>query len=215
MFALRKLVCSALLVFTPVLLVADDQAGAILKCKGMVSLNGAPSPDSSAIVDGDSVETTKDSVATITASGSNVIVQPASLLKFARTSIELQQGTISVATSNLLSTTGGSATVTPVANTWTEYEVSNASGVLDIFARKGGLQVNCGKESTTLAEGMQVLSDASGRCRRKPKGGAYPPANGNILNSPYLRYIGAAAGAGTLIWLLWPQPRQPESSSQP
>ena len=215
MSALKKLVCSALVVFAPIFLVADDQAGAILNCKGTVSLNGAPSPESSAIVNGDTVQTTKDSVATISASGSNIIVQPESQLKFSGKSINLQQGTISVGTSSLMTTDAGPATVTPVANTWTEYEVSEANGVLDVFARKGALQVNCGKDAATVSEGMQLLSDASGRCRRQPKAGAYPPASGNVLNSPYLRYIGAAAGGGTLIWLLWPHPRQPLSSSQP
>jgi len=213
--ALRKLVCLLLIAFTPLSLMADDQAAAVVNCRGTVWLNGSPSPESSAIVNGDQVQTRKDSVATITASGSNVIVQPESILKFEDKGIALQQGTISVATSNLLTTAAGGATVTPVANTWTEYEISNANGMLDVFARKGALQVNCGKDSATLSEGMQILSDASGKCRRRPKAGAYPPASGDILNSPYLRYIGAAAGGGTLIWLLWPHPKQPLSSSQP
>src|SRR5579884_207777 len=180
---------------------AEDQASAIVNCKGTVWLNGSPSPESSAIVNGDQLQTRKDSLATITATGSNVIMQPESTLKFEGKGITLQQGAISVATSSLLLTAAGGATVTPVANTWTEYEVSNANGSLEIVARKGAVQVNCGKDSATLSEGMEILTDGSGKCRRQPKAGAYPPASGDILNSPYLRYIGAAVGGGTLIWL--------------
>jgi hypothetical protein len=212
---LRRLVCWGMLAITPASLMATDEAGAMVYCKGTVWLNGAPLPDSSAILAGDLVQTTKDSVATITASGSSVIVQPESVVKFATNAISLEQGNISVASSSGLVTSAGIATVTPASSVWTEYEVTDMNGIIEVLARKGNLEVSCGKETATLSDGMQVTSDSSGKCRRRKKGGAYPPASGDILNTRYLEYIGAGAGVGTLIWLLWPHPQQPVSAAQP
>ena len=213
--AIQRFVCWVMLAITPASLVAADEAAAIVYCKGTVWLNGSPLPNSSAILAGDLVQTTKDSVATITASGSSVIIQPESLVKFASNTLSLEQGSISVASSNGLATSAGIATVTPVSNTWTEYEVADVNGIVEVLARKGNLNVNCGKESVGIADGMQVISDASGKCKRRRTSGAYPPASGDILNSPYLKYIGGGIGGGILIWLLWPTPQKPVSASQP
>jgi hypothetical protein len=204
-----------MLAITPATLMAGDEAAAIVYCKGTVWLNGNPLPNSSAILAGDSIQTTKDSVATITASGSSVIIQPESLVKFASNTLSLEQGSISVASSNGLATSAGIATVTPVSNTWTEYEVADVNGIVEVLARKGNLSVNCGKETVGIADGMQVISDTSGKCKRRRTSGAYPPASGDILNSPYLKYIGGGIGGGILIWLLWPGPEKPVSASQP
>lgn len=212
---LRRFVCWGILAITPASLMAADEAAAIVYCKGTVWLNGNPLPDSSAILSGDMVQTTKDSVATISASGSSVIVQPESVVKFASSAVSLEQGSISVGTSNALITSTGMATITPASSTWTEYEVTDVNGMIDVLARKGNLSVNCGKDTAAISDGMEVFSDASGKCSRRRRNGAYPPADGDILKSPYLKYIGAAAGGGTLIWLLWPHPKQPVSASQP
>jgi hypothetical protein len=211
---LRTFVCWGMLAITPATLMAGDEAAAIVYCKGTVWLNGSPLPNSSAILAGDMVQTTKDSVATITASGASVIIQPESLVKFAGNALSLEQGSISVASSNGLATSAGIAKVTPVSDTWTEYEVADVNGIVEVLVRKGNLNVNCGTESVGIAAGMQVISDASGKCKRRRRSGAYPPASGDILNSPYLKYAGAAGG-GVLIWLLWPGPQKPASASQP
>jgi hypothetical protein len=213
--ASRKLVCCLMLALTPATLLAGDQPAAMLYSKGTVLVNGNPLPDSSAIAEGDRVETGSDSAATITASGSNVIMQPGSVLKFGANTISLEQGNVSVATSTGLVTTAATASATPAANTWTEYEVTNMNGEIEILSRTGNLNVNCGKETATLSDGLSVTSDSSGKCSRKKKTGAYPPASGNILDSPYWKYIAAAGGAGLLIWLLWPSPAKPASPSIP
>jgi len=211
----RRLVCWGMLAITPASLMATDEAAAIVYCKGTVWLNGNAMPDSSAIVSGDLVQTTKDSVATINATGSSVIVQPESVVKFAITVVWLDQGSISVGTSTALGTSTQIATITPVTGVWTEYEASGINGTIDVVARKGNLSVNCGKETVNISDGMEVIGDASGRCTKRRRNGAYPPAEGDILKSPYLKYIAAAAGGGTLIWLLWPHPKQSVSPSKP
>jgi hypothetical protein len=211
----RRFVCWVMLALTPASLMASDQAAAVVNCKGTVWLNGNPLPDGSAILSGDMIQTTKDSVATITASGANVIVQAESVVKFASSTLSLEQGSISVASSTALVTSAGIATITPASSVWTEYEVTDLNGMVEVLARKGNLSVNCGKDTVSLSDGMQIVGDPSGKCKTKRRSGAYPPADGDILNSPYLKYIGAAAGGGTLIWLLWPHPKQPVSAAQP
>jgi hypothetical protein len=211
---IRNVVCWALIVLMPSFVMGGG-ADAMINCKGTVLVNGNSSPNSSAIATGDTVQTEDASAATITASGSSIILQPESLVKFATSTISLQQGSISVASSTGLVTAAGMATVTPAASAWTEYEVSNSNGNIEVLDRKGDLKVDCGKDNVALSDGMQVTSDASGHCSKHRPKGAYPPASGSILSNPYLPYVAGAAGAGTLIWLLWPHPHQPVSAAQP
>ncbi len=192
------------------------ESGAMVYAKGVVWLNGNPMPDSSAIMPGDLIETKSDSVATINATGSSVIVQADSTVKFDVQTVSLEKGSASIASSQQLVVHAASAAVVPASTAWTEFEVSNLNGSVMIIADKGILNVNCGKEETILAEGQQVASEPSGKCgKQKKKSGAYPPASGNLLDSPYLKYAAAAAGGGVLIWLLWPKPHQPASPAIP
>jgi ferric-dicitrate binding protein FerR (iron transport regulator) len=213
--ALSRAISYGLLCVMPLTLLADTN-GAMVYGKGVVWLNGNPMPDSSAIMPGDQIETKTGSVATINANGSNVIVQAESTIKFDAQSISLEQGSVSVATSQQLIVHAANSTVAPGSAAWTEFEVTNLNGNVAIIADKGSLNVNCGKEETTLAEGQQLASEPSGKCgKREKKSGAYPPASGNLLSSPYLKYAAAAAGGGVLIWLLWPKSHQPASPAIP
>jgi hypothetical protein len=214
--ALRKALCYVvLLAITPYALFADDQAAAMIYCKGTVLVNGNPLPDSSAIQSGDTIQTETDSVATITEPGTSVIVQPATVMKFSEGAITLQQGSISVAGSQGIVTTAGTMTAIPVAGSWSEYEVSILNADVEVIARKATLTVDCGKETVTLSEGMHAISDPSGKCNTRKKAGAYPPASGDILSNPYWKYIAAGVGGGVLIWLLWPGPQKPASPAAP
>lgn len=203
------------IIATPLTLRAGDQAAATISSRGTVLVNGNALPDASAIQSGATIQTQPDSVANITATGTSIIVQPSSILTFAESSITLQQGSVSVASSHAVATSAGTVTATPANSSWSEYEMSISNGMVDVVARKANLAVNCGKEVVTLKEGMSVTSDPSGKCKTKKSSGAYPPASGDILSSPYLKYVAAAAGGGVLIWLLWPTPQQPASASQP
>jgi len=213
--SLQRVVAWGLLCVIPASLLAAD-TGAMVYGKGVVWLNGSPMPDSSAIMPGDLVETKTDSVATINATGTNVIVQAESSVKFDVQALSLDKGSVSVATSQQLVVHAANSTVAPASGAWTEFEVINLNGIVAVTADKGSLNVNCGKEEATLAEGQQVTAEPSGKCgKQEKKNGAYPPASGNFLSSPYLKYAAAAAGVGVLIWLLWPKPNQPVSPAIP
>ncbi len=214
---LRNIVAVLLLFLTPAALVANDfPSTAMVYGKGSVSINGAPLPGSSAILPGDMIETKSDGIATVNAEGSNLIIEPDSAAKFGPDGILLDHGSVSIATSKQMVGRALNATATPSSIQWTEFELSTINGSVEVVARKGEVEVNCGKETAHLSEGQSVANDSSGRCeRRKKTAGAYPPAEGNILSSPYLKYIAAAAGGGILIWILLPKSHAPASPAIP
>jgi len=199
---LRNLICLVLIVLMPAALLASDSAGAMLRGQGPVWLNGKLLPGSSAIFPGDLIQTQPESVGTVEASGSSVIVMPNSLVKFAGTSVSLEHGVVSVGTSQGMVARTGELVATPSSSKWTEFELSDANGVIQVVARKGELRVDCGKNTVSLSEGEQVSPDDSGKCRkRRRSGGAPMAAHGSIYTDPYVQG-GVLAGGGVIICLL-------------
>jgi hypothetical protein len=118
--------------------------------------------------------------------------------------VSLEHGGVSVATSHAMVAFAREVTVTPVSNTWTEFEVVDASGTVQVVASKGDVNVNCGKGTATLSEGEQATRDESGNCKKSKKrrtGGAPMPGNGGILTDPYV-LAGALVGGGAIVCLL-------------
>jgi len=193
-----------MIAFTPAALVAADaDSGAAMlygRGGGAVWLNGKPMPRSSAVFPGDLIQTQPESLATLDASGSGVIVLPDSLVKFERNAVTLQHGGVSVATSQGMVAFAREVTVTPASNIWTEFEVVDAAGTVQVVASKGDVNVNCGKSTATLSEGEQATPDDSGNCKKKRKGAA-TPVNGGLLRDPYVQ-AGALIGGGVLVCLL-------------
>jgi hypothetical protein len=200
---LRNVICWMMIAVTPAALVAADSGAAMLYGKGEVWLNGRPLPRSSAVFPGDLIQTQPESLATLDASGSGVIVLPDSLIKFEENAVSLEHGSVSVATSHGMVAFARGVTVTPASNTWTEFEVVDASGTVQVVANKGDVNVNCGKGTATLSEGEQATPDQSGNCNKKKrrKGGAPLPGNGSILTDPWVQ-AGALVGGGVIVCLL-------------
>jgi hypothetical protein len=197
---LRSILCWMLIAITPASLVAADidSGGAMLYGKGTVWLNGKPLPRSSAVFPGDLIQTQPESVATLDASGSGVIVLQDSLVRFKGNAVSLEHGGVSVATSKGMVALAKEVTVTPASNAWTEFEVADTNGTVQIVASKGNVNVNCGKGTANLSEGEQASPDDSGNCKKKRKGVAAPVSgNGSFLTDPYV--LGGAVIAGGLI----------------
>jgi hypothetical protein len=191
-----------MIVVTPAALVAADSGGAILYGKGPVWLNGKPLPRSSAVFPGDLIQTQPESLATLDAPGSGVIVLPDSLVKFGANAVSLEHGSVSVATSHGMVALAREVTVTPASDKWTEFEVVDVNGTVQVIASKGEVNVNCGKGTATLSEGDQATRDESGNCnKKKRKGGAPVPGHGGILTDPFVRAGGLIIG-GVLVCLL-------------
>jgi len=201
---LRRVICWILIAVTPAALVAADadSGAAMLYGKGAVSLNGKPLPRSSAVFPGDLIQTQPEAIATLDASGSGVVVFPDSLIKFEPNAISLEHGGVSVATSKGMVALVREVTVTPASNTWTEFEVADTNGKIQVFGSKGTVNVNCGKDTTSLSEGDQATPDDSGHCnKKKRKAGTPLPEDGRLLTNPYV-VAGAVITGGGIICLL-------------
>ena len=207
---LRNIVCWTLVAITPASLLAADSGGAMLYGRGPVLLNGSPLPNSSAVFPGDLIKTQPESLATLDASGSGVIVLPDSVVKFEGKAVTLEHGSVNVATSVGMVAIAGVVTVTPASNTWTEFEVGNTNGTVQVFASKGSVSVNCGKDTANLTEGEQANPDDSGKCNKKKRKAAGPPfpGGGGWLTNPYV-IGGAAVTTGVIVCLLLCNSSQP------
>lgn len=204
--ALRLVICWMLIAFTPASLVgADvDPGGGMLWGKGKeaVLLNGKPLPRSSAVFPGDLIQTPPESVATIDAPGSGITVFPGTLIKFEQNAVSLEYGSVSVATSERMVASARQVSATPASSTWTEFEMVDVNGSVRVFATKGGVSVNCGKENTNLTEGDMVSPDESGKCNKKQrKDAALLPAQGGLFTNPYI-VTGAGITFGGILCLL-------------
>lgn len=212
--AFRGMVSCVLLILFPGSLFAADSNAAMLyvNANGAAWVNGTHVPrTSSAIFSGDLLQTRRDSVANINEPGSSITVLADSMVQFHGISVDIQHGGVSVSTSKGIAATAGDVRVTPASNAWTEFDVSDLDGTVRIFARKGNLMVNDGKDVVTLQQGQDTTRDESnpaaennGKKKRNKKqaGGAVPAAGNGIMNSPYAIGIGGAAVIGLTTWVL-------------
>jgi hypothetical protein len=208
-------------VIFPAALVAADQPAAMLYSHGTALLNGNSIARSSAIFSGDVVQTNADSVANINATGSAVLVLNDSIVQYQGNAVKLEHGGVTISTSKLLTTRAGDVTVSPAAGVWTDFEVRDVDGMVQIAARKGDLAISDDTGTTTLAQGQQTTRDESQNTEDKKKkkkrggaeAGAAPAAAGGIMDSPWA--IGIAGGAiiGATAWVL-SHDEQPASAAK-
>jgi hypothetical protein len=205
-----RLVCGVLLLLFPASLFAADSA-AMLYTTGNAWVNGTWVPRaSSAIFIGDLLQTRSDTVANINSAGSSITVHSDSLVQFEGSSLKIEHGGITVSTSKSVAATAGDVKVTPAADSWTEFNVTDVDGTVRIAARKGDLTISDGKETLTLAKGQETTRDESSdqsadskdKKNKKRATGAVPAAGGGILNSPVAIGIGAGAIVGVTTWVL-------------
>src|SRR5579864_7140436 len=163
---LKILSCMMVVVF-PVALFGADQPCAMLYSHGTALINGNSIARSSALFSGDLVQTNADSVANINATGSSIMVLNESLVQYEGSNLKLEHGGVTVSTSKLLTTRAGNVLVSPVSNVWTEFEVRDVDGRVQIAARKGNLTIRDNSGTTTLAEGQQTTRDDSQSQKRQ------------------------------------------------
>jgi hypothetical protein len=225
MAAFRKLVSCVLMLIVPGPLIAADQPAAMLYSHGTALLNGTGIERSSAIFSGDLVQTSADSVANINATGSTILVLKDSLVQYAGAAVKLEHGGVAISTSKLLATRVGDITVSPAVGVWTEFEVRDVDGRVQIAARKGDLTIGDDTGTSTLLQGQQTTREESQpqdnsqsqKDNKKKKAGAAGPApaaaGGGILNSPVAVGIGGGVLLGVTAWVLV-QGSAPASPSQ-
>jgi hypothetical protein len=206
---LRYFICWLMVAIVPIPLVAQTQS-AIVHTQGGVWVNGYEAKDAAAVFTGDVVETRANFSATLNLEGTSVSVQPESVVKFEGDAIELDHGAVSVETSTSFKVLARCITVVPVANEWTQYEVVDLNGSVQVSAHTKDVNVKWehggknpvqsavgqqGQEQGSVHQGEEKKYDESELC------GAPPRPNAGSLPNP--KWIAAgAAGAGVLIWVL-------------
>jgi ribosomal 50S subunit-recycling heat shock protein len=224
----RSCVCWAISAILPLFSMGqalpEKPGGAILHTQGGVWVNGYEAHDSSAVFPGDVIETKPDSSANLSLDGSTVLIAPESVSKFQEDLLELDHGGVSVVTSKSFKVRVNCILVVPVMNDWTQYEVTDLNGTVQVAARK--LDVNVehergprkevpesqpSQESASVHEGEQKSYDESKVCGP----GARPTSSWGGISPKWI--AAGAAGAGILIWLLihGGNPKTPASPSQP
>ena len=202
---LKMLSCMIVVILSAALFAADQPA-AMLYSHGTALLNGNSIARSSALFSGDLVQTNADSVANINATGSSILVLNDSLVQYEGSGLKLEHGGVSISTSKLLPTRVGNVTVSPVSGVWTEFEVRDVDGRVQIAARKGDLSVSDDAGTTTLAQGQETTRDDSQQTEEQKKkqkkrvSAAYVPATGAFFDSPWAIGIGAGLVAGGVVW---------------
>jgi hypothetical protein len=159
---------------------------------------------SAALFVGDMVSTRPDSVASINAEGSMILVLADSWVQFEGNSVNMSHGGVVVTTTRAMAVRAGKLTIAPLAQRSAKFEVSDSDGVVQIAAREGALAIHDGASTTILQEGQEATrqdSDQAGG--HKTTKGAAPGGNGfHMSKKTALIVFGGAAAAGTTAALL-------------
>jgi len=204
---LRAGLSIVLAMLLPGQLLAADSASAMLYANGTAWVNGNTVPKSAAVFAGDLVQTRPDSTAHLSASGSSVMVLADSLVKFQGPAVEIEHGAVRVSTAQGLATRAGEVTVKPAGSSWTEFQVTDVDGQVQIVATKGDLTIQDQQGTTTIQEGQQTTRDDTSNPEQKKKKrrrgtGAATAAGGGILSSNTAIYTGLAIIGGVTTWVL-------------
>jgi len=206
--AFRSAVCCLLaIVFPAQMMLAGETASAMLYTTGAAWVNGSEAPKSVALFAGDLLQTRPDSTASIQSNGSNVMVMADSLVKFEGPAVELEHGSVRVTTSRGLATVAGVVTIKPAGDAWTEFQVTDVDGQVQIAANKGDVTVQDDKGTTTVSQGQETTRDDTTDAEKKKKkrrraAGAATAASGGIMSSTPAVIGGLAAVGGVGIWLI-------------
>jgi hypothetical protein len=201
---LRKSVCWLMVGLTPISLLAQAPS-AIVHTQGGVWVNGYEAKDASAVFSGDVIETKPDFSATLNLEGTSVLVQPESVVKFQGDAVELDHGAVSVESSRSFKVLVHCITVIPVANEWTQYDVVDLNGSVQVTARTKDVNVkwahgdakksveNATEQQGSVHQGEQKKYSESELCG--------VPLRPNALALPNPKWIAAGAvAAGIGIW---------------
>jgi len=194
----RDVLCWMMIVFVPASLIAADSGVGMVRPYGAAWLNGAAVQQSSAIFPGDLVQTSSSSALKIRSSGSSVTVLSDSLVKFEGGAVSVEHGGVKLATSKSMFARAGSVTATPTSSAWTEFELTDVHGTVQIVAIKGDLQISDGSQTTTLSQGQQATQKDSDETQtKKDQSGTVPKEEKKKkkISAVYIVVAAEAAGA--------------------
>jgi hypothetical protein len=205
----RNLVCGVMAVVLPTSLMAQDSARAMLHNDGGAWVNGNPAPKSTAIFTHDLVRTQKENGARIDADGSTVTVEPETIVQFEGDLLILEHGSLQVNTFRGMRVRVNCVTVSPPAQEWARYDVTDVDGRVLVLAHQNDVKIHYSGPATwrskhvdltdvTVYQGGQATHED--RCGEAPK----TPVDANVpfLDSPWVIGVGSAVIIGVTCWAL-------------
>jgi hypothetical protein len=208
----RILLCWCLILMLPHSVIAADLPVALLHAQRGVWVNGKEVPDSTAIFAGDTLQTQAGAVASLDSEGSTILLKPESVATLQHNYLTLDHGGVSVSTATQYRVKVRCLSVVPVVQDWTQYDVTDVSGKLDVAARKKDVNVDHGaarakssqpdvsnpetSSQATVREGEEKSHDESEACGAAER----PGGADSTLNAKWI-YAGAG-GTGAIILLL-------------
>jgi len=172
MFSLitRKILALLLVIVFPSAVLMADRPSAMLITSGTVRLNGTVLPQSTSVFAGDVIDTAADSVGSLSRSGSSVVVDPDSSVRYQDDGVSILKGMARVQTSKGLAAHAGPISVIPVTYD-ALFDVRTDGKTALITSRLGALMLTDGAESFTLDAGhtAKVRVDVSQDQGQAPK----------------------------------------------
>ncbi len=144
-----------LLLFFPAAMSAAPAQGTV-QAQGTVTVNGTPVPNTTAIFEGDQIQTAAASTAVISAQGLMVQLEPSTTAIFTAHTLDLGCGEAVVTTSVGTIVWLAGIAVMPAAQNITKVRVSQMNGAVKITALENWSVVNDGTIRQTLAPAQSV-----------------------------------------------------------
>jgi hypothetical protein len=217
----RNLVCGVMIVLGHSSL-AQTTGRALLHSEGGTWLNGNPAPEASAIFPHDVIQTQQGHSASIDADGSTVTVQPDTFVQFEGDELVLDHGALQLNTARQMRVRVNCITVKPVTADRTQYDVTDIDGKIKVAASKNDVKIHYAGAATRkskqaasdviVREGEQSTREE--RCGAPVKTNETVAAKGAILDSPWAKAAGIAAG-GIVACVGLCHPDEPVSPSKP
>jgi ferric-dicitrate binding protein FerR (iron transport regulator) len=211
----RNLVCGVMAVVLPMSLAAQDSARAMLHSDGGVWLNGNPAPSSFAVFPNDLIQTQQGHSAKIEAYGSAVTVQPETVVQFGGDELALElvldHGTLQVDSSHGAKVRVNCITVSPLAQAWTRYDVTDVDGRVTVAAQENSILIHyegaavrqsklAAFADVTVHQGEQATRDE--KCGASARTGDVVNAKVAILNNIWVKGAGLTAIGVLTCWAL-------------
>lgn len=160
----RSFLAFVLVFLLPASQIAAQTNGPMLYPQGKVLVDGKDVNAPIGLFAGDKVQTAASATASLTALGATVLLSPNTILTYSQGALEMGCGHLLVTTVvNRLSSRVANLTITPGSDV-AKYEITRASGKLEIATREGTINVNDGVQTTSLGVGKVISFSAGNDC---------------------------------------------------
>jgi hypothetical protein len=161
---LRSFLSFLLVFLLPASQIAAQTNGPMLFPQGKVLVDGKYVNAPIGLFAGDKVQTAASATASLTAVGTTVLLSPNTVLTYGQGALELGCGHLLVTTVvNRLSSRVANLSITPGSDV-AKYEITRASGKLEIATREGSINVNDGVQTTSVGAGKVISFSADNDC---------------------------------------------------